>query len=314
MKGDIDWLRLLFKELPRHPVTGHPLQVLGSARHCPAVSPDPARHGSPGKGVAVRQDEDFRLIEAFGWRLFFAATSSRGLAIVDATFGGVFFIFESFVPWVGNGPFFDVATVQLTNLEAGPLVVDLQNGFIIAAVYRLGTNQRIMEAFLFDADGNFVPQVIYLSGPPLDFIPIYVDFDIVNPSPNSAAIFFPHPRSDWHLAVPEFDYARLVPSIPSPGELDDRLTNVLLFNDEVRFAWVDAFARPGDRPEQYVAPYLTFDIDRHPRMSIDGEDVVSTDLIYEYLIRQAVPGLYGPRFTVHFGTEPPPPLAGLVTP
>lgn len=310
MKSETDWLRLLVKEMPRHPVTGEPLRIRGTLRDCPAVPAEEALRGRvPGKGVGVRQEDEFRLIEAFGWRLLFAATDVRGLAVIDATFGGVFFIFETFVPWVGNGPFFDVSTVRLTNLETGPLVVELENGFIIAAVYRLGTDQRIMEAFLFDADGNFIPQVIYLSGPPLDFIPIYVDFDISAPSPNSATILFPHTLSDWHLAVPEFDYARLSPAIPSPGQLDDRVMNVLLFNDEVRFAWVEAFIRPGDRPEQYVAPFLTFDIDQHPRMSIDGEDIVSTDLIYEYLIRQAVPGLYGPRFAVRFGTIPPPPLA-----
>ncbi|NPV52080.1 MAG: hypothetical protein HPY71_00990 [Firmicutes bacterium] len=298
--------------LPLNPCTGDKLHIsrvitdISQVRQDeiivhPSVEVEPTFADVDGKLPSKDEMSMYRWYEAHNWKLFFEATHgsefSRGLVIMLAYYRDVEYIYRAMVPWVGNGAFWNISPQYLLmDLEAGPVVFEMAKGFIIYARYRLGYKMYIEEAFYFDEGGNFIPYIYYTGSRRLDYIPIYVDFDINGPSDDSAVVYDPRALRAWNQAVCEFGYAETATGIPASDDLDHRLMNVLLFNQESGLAWVQTYLNVRDNPSQYVALWRTYDVMRHPRMNIAGGNIVRKDIVYVYVIRRAQTGLYGPRF------------------
>lgn len=295
-----------------HPVTGGPLEVVNILVEFPRVSEmggaaiasleEALRlYGTVEKAPAKARVGKFSPYEGHGWKLLFRAVSTEeeigGLVILLASYHGVEYVFEAMVPWLGTGPFWQVAPPYVLNvLQAGPAVLEIAGGFLIYARYKLGYQTSLEEFFYFDETGNFIPFVYYQGLRPMGYIPIYVDFDIGGPFDNSAAAYSPEAVQRWNQVVSEFESTEARFGLPAPDDRHHRLMNVLLFKQGAMWPWVETYVNPDDNPGQYVACYATYGLMKHPRMSLAGRSVVRKDSVYVYVVRSASPGLHGPRF------------------
>lgn len=299
--------------LETHPVTGGPLEILDIKVEFPRgdemdlsgrINLEEVIHPyglmtekMPGRiGLA-----SYRLYEGHDWWLFFKAASTTedigGIVVLLAHYRGTEYIFKAMVPWTGTGPFWRVVPPYVLNvLQAGPAVLETATGFLIFARYRLGYQTSVEEFFYFDEEGNFIPFICYSGLRPMGYIPVYVDFDIQGPFDDSAAVYHPKAIQRWNQIVSEFESTEARLGVPIRHDRDHRLMNVLLFNQGAMWSWVEAYVNPNDNPDQYVALWSTYDAMKHPRMSLAGRSVVRKDLVYTYVVRNAQPGLHGPRF------------------
>lgn len=125
----------------------------------------------------------------------------------------------------------------------------------------------------------------------LDFIPIYIDFDVINPS-NTVFNFYPPGtvKACWNLAVTEF--SRLAAGATPQGES----FNILISNrtPELEAQAIVDFAE-SDNAIQYVARWSGYNLDEFPLFNLGGREIVNQDIVYVYLIRDAAMGFFGPR-------------------
>lgn len=314
--------------LATNPVTGRLLEVLDVKTKFPRademdlseyIAQDEAiyPYGLMADKMPPKRDlASYRLYENHDWRLFFKAANTKeeigGLTIFLVYYKGTEYIFKAMVPWTGTGPFWHVVPPYVLNaLQAGPAVLELETGFIIYAGYRLGYRTMVEEFFYFDEKGNFIPLIYYTGLRPMGYIPVYVDFDIDGPLDNSAAVYYPEAFQRWNQIITEFESTEARIGIPAPHDLNHWLMNVLLFNQRTLESWVEAFVNPGDNPDQYVALLATYNVMKHPRVNLQGRNVVRKDLVYTYIVRNAQPGLYGPRFVMRHNPKSSwPPGAG----
>ncbi|PKM79379.1 MAG: hypothetical protein CVU88_06105 [Firmicutes bacterium HGW-Firmicutes-13] len=233
-----------------------------------------------------------RHIEKYGWKVFYQATD-QGLVLRNIIFQDNYFVFKMLVPWVAQGYPCNLIQYFLRERLAGPFVFIFEGGFLIWAVYKIGRYSSIGQAFLFFEDGTFYPHVQHEGPSKLNYIPLYIDFDVITASDNFAHNYYPwrlHVSRNWHLAVTE--YERLASGETPP----DEKYNIVLRNwyppilGKVR---VEFSKR--DNAAQYVAKYLNYNLNKHPLLNLKGREIVRQDLVYVYVIRNAPAGIYGPR-------------------
>ncbi|MEW5920335.1 MAG: hypothetical protein AB1796_05135 [Bacillota bacterium] len=230
-------------------------------------------------------------INLHGWSVSFEATKNRGLVIFDVIYQKVYFIFSLLVPWVAQGDPCDLNQYFLQKKIAGPFVLKFTNGFLIWAKYKFGRFSALEQVYFFFDDGSFFPLILYTGPSILDFIPIYIDFDVIDPR-NIVFNFYPPGvvETSWNLAVTEF--SRLGAGATPEGES----YNILIANSILGLeasAIVDFKKR--DRANQYVARWLGYNLDEHPLLNLRGLEIVNEDIVYVYVIRKAPTGLFGPR-------------------
>ncbi|NLP37994.1 MAG: hypothetical protein GX357_10100, partial [Firmicutes bacterium] len=195
-----------------HPVTKEkikprkimPLSDVGSTRSAAVKVPEFVREKNAQLGIT--QNNPTMLIEEAGWRLNATDTSDRGLVISSIFFQDVFFIFDMHVPWLAIGtPCKFEHQYFLQKKITGPFVYVFADGFLVWARYKFGHFSTLDQAFYFLSDGTCYPLMQLTSPAVLSFVPLYIDFDVINTA-NTVYNYYPHVASglDFHLAVTDF--------------------------------------------------------------------------------------------------------------
>lgn len=266
------------------------IAVEGLARSSAAQIPDFVQEKNAKLGIA--QDNPMMLIEEFGWRLNVTDTNSTGLVISSVFYQGVFFIFNMHVPWlaIGTACKFDYQYF-LNKKIAGPFVYIFEDGFVIWARYGFGHFSTMDQAFYFLADGTCYPLMQVTTPAVLSFVPLYIDFDVINTA-NTVYNYYPHDPSglSFHLAVT--DFSRIGGGATPVGEnYNIRIENSI----PGLTALAQVSFNAADNPVQYVTAWLGYNIQVHPLLNLRGLEIVNRDIVYVYLMRNISTGLFGPK-------------------
>ena len=136
------------------------------------------------------------------------------------------------------------------------------------------------------------------SGLTLSFVPLYIDFDIINTA-NTVYNYYPHIPSglNFHLAVT--DFSRIGGgSTPAGENYNIRIENSI--------SGLSASARVSfnapDNSIQYVTTWLGYNMQIHPLRNLRGVEIVNRDIVYVYLMQNISTGLYGPKIELNLET------------
>lgn len=291
----IDFPREVSRAFRRHPGTGRELELLRVIyNHLPGPSSSPLPEFVFEKAGAEGSSPGAFPLDFFGWEMDFEATGNQGLVIRNVRYNNIYYLFRMLVPWLARGGICDFSKqVCLDRLMSGPLVMVFRGGFMVWAEYKLRRG-AVEQCFVFLQDGTFYPLMQYTGDKKYDYVPIYMDFDIIASGDNYALNFHPWPvlntKNYWHLAVAE--YSRLGADLTPL----DAGYNIILESRRADYrASARVWARESDRAVQYVSRWLGYLLDAHPLLSLRGLEIVQQDNVYTYLMQGVGPGLYGPR-------------------
>ncbi len=284
------------KLISQNPLTGERMELLnidGSfAMMPPPQGPGEVQSKSihPGFGSIGGANT----LEQNGWSLNFFATEDRGMTVSDVRYRGVFYIYFLTLPWVGQGTPCNLNQFQLSERIAGPFVLNFPCGFALWARYGFANGDTMDQAYYFFEDGTLLPLMLHIGPTRLDYVPLYIDFDVINTANNVCNYYPPvETKSSWNLAVTEF--SRRADGATPPGEnYNIMITNQ---NDRIQARALVEFNLE-DNAIQYVADWVGFDIDSFPLFNLRGLEIVNTDVVYLYLANNPGPGLFGPRIRV----------------
>lgn len=278
-----------------HPGTGHELELLKVIyNHLPGPPSSPLPEFVFEKAGAEGSSPGAFPLDFFGWEMEFEATNDQGLVIQNVRYNNTYYVFRMLIPWLARGGICEFSEqVYLERLKCGPLVIVFRGGFTVWAEYKLRRG-AVQQCYTFLQDGTFYPLMHYTGDQRYDYVPLYIDFDIITSGDNYALNFYPWPSLDtesyWHLAVSE--YSRLGGSA-SPLGVD---YNLILENSRADYrASARVWTREDDRAVQYVSRWLGYRLNEHPLLSLNGVEIVQQDNVYVYLMQDVGPGLHGPR-------------------
>lgn len=278
--------------ISKHPLTGEKMELLRVddtfESSPPESQPEQPEKQIPPEFQPIGVAE---IINQNGWSLNFSATEDRGLTISNVSFRDVHYIFLMVVPWLGQGVVCNLVQFFLNNRISGPFVLNFPCGFAIWARYGFGEDRTIDQVYYFFDDGTMLPLML-LTGPTLiNYVPLYIDFDIINTT-NSACNFYPPgvEKKSWNLAVSEF--TRLGSGATAPdGNYNIMITNCL---SDLKARAVVEF-NPEETVFQYVARWQGYNIDAFPLLNLQGFEIVNRDIVYVYLSSDPPEGFIGPR-------------------
>jgi hypothetical protein len=284
--------------ISKHPLTGEKLELL-SIEATPE-SPPPEPQPEPPEKVIPPEFQSIGVadvIDQNGWSLSFTATEIRGLNISNVFFRDVHYIFFLTVPWIGKGSPCDLEQFFLNERISGPFVLNFPNGFAIWARYGFGNGDTLDQAFYFFDDGTMLPLMLHTGPTSIDFVPLYIDFDIIN-TLNTVCNFFPPgvANTSWNLAVSEFS-RQGAGATPPDGSYNMMITNC---TSDLKARAIVEF-NPEDNAVQYVARWQGYNIDAFPLLNLRGLEIVNADIVYVYLINNPPEGFFGP--TVRLQTK-----------
>ncbi|HHX75511.1 MAG TPA: hypothetical protein GX699_11465 [Firmicutes bacterium] len=283
--------------LQLHPVTGEKIQPVTTIQLLNGAQVRSSNESLPefvqekNAQLGITQTHQTMLIEEMGWRLNVTPSGSNGLVISNVSYQDVFFIFSMFIPWlaIGSPCKFD-HQYFLNRKITGPFVYVFADGFVVWARYGFGNFSTMDQAFYFLNNGSLYPLMQVTTPAVLDFVPLYIDFDVINVA-NKVFNYYPFGSGDdFHLAVAEF--SRIGGGATPVGQS----FNIKIENSMPGLnASARVFFNAGDNPVQYVARWLGFNTLVHPLLNLRGLEIVSQDIVYVYLMQNISTGLFGPR-------------------
>ena len=230
-------------------------------------------------------------IEEKGRQLNVVPSDNFGLMIIDVSYRDVYCIFSMFVPWlaIGSPCKFD-EQYYLNRKITGPFVYVFADGFVVWARYGFGKFSTLDQAYYFLSNGLIYPLMQFTTPAVLDFVPLYIDFDLINTA-NSVFNYYPFDSGqDFHLAVAEFSRTG-AGATPAGQSFNIKIENSipgLNVSATVHF-------NADDNPVQYIARWSGFNIYVHPLLNLRGLEIVNRDIVYVYLMRNISTGLCGPK-------------------
>ncbi|NLZ93689.1 MAG: hypothetical protein GX922_06735 [Firmicutes bacterium] len=284
-----------------HPITGEKIELNGTTQQSNGEFFKRSKQTLPkfvqekNAHLGITQN-DAEMIELMGWRLNVVPTDDRGLVINSVFYQDVFFIFTMYVPWlaIGSPCKFD-KQYFLDRKIAGPFINVFNDGFIVWARYGFGCFSTLDQVYYFFNNGTCYPLLQLITPAVLDFVPLYIDFDVTNQL-NTVFNFYPFDQNNdnFHLAVTEFS------RIGSGATPEGQNFNVKI---EGSIPGVNASARvhfnPNDNSVQYVARWLGYNPLVHPLLNLRGAEIVNRDVVYVYLMQNLTTGLYGPKIELN---------------
>lgn len=279
--------------IARNPVTGEKMELLSVEGNFEAAPPVPEPEPEPqGKQFPpeFKASGVTDTIERNGWSLTFTATETQGLAISGVSFMGVQYIFLMMVPWLGQGVPCNLTQFFLDQLIAGPFVLNFPNGFAVWARYGFGEGNSLDQAFYFFDNGNMFPLMLLTGPTPINYVPLYIDFDVIN-TLNTACTYYPPgvEKKSWNLAVTEFSRLGRGETAPD-GNYNIMITNC---QTDIRARAVVEFS-PQDNAVQYVARWLGYTIGAFPLLNLQGFEIVNRDIVFVYLVTDPPQDFFGP--------------------
>jgi len=278
--------------ISKNPLTGEKLELLNiddSFESPPLESqPEPPEKQIPPEFTSVSVADT---INQYGWSLSFTATDSRGLNVSYVSFRDELYIFFLTVPWIGQGSPCDLEKFLLNERISGPFILNFPNGFAIWARYGFGNGDTLDQAYYFFEDGTMLPLMLHTGPTAIDYVPLYIDFDIINPV-NTVCNYYPPElaSSSWNLAVTEFSRMG-AGATPPDGNYNMMITNC---HTDLKARAIVEF-NPEDNAVQYVARWVGYNLDAFPLLNLRGEEIVNWDTVYVYLISNPPEGFFGPR-------------------
>lgn len=240
--------------------------------------------------LGIVQSNPPLLVEEKGWRLEVTDSDSVGLVIGSVFYKDVYFIFNMHVPWLAIGRVCKFEHQYFLDKKiAGPFIYIFADGFLLWARYKFGHFSTLDQAYYFLSNGSCYPLIQLTSPAVLSFVPLYIDFDLINTA-NTVYNYYPQGIKAFHLAVTEF--SRVGGGATPVGQN----YNIKLENS---IPGLTASARVSfnspDQPLQFVARWLGYDISIHPLLNLNGVEIVDRDIVYVYLMQNLASGLYGPK-------------------
>ena len=283
--------------LKLHPVTGEIIQPLrtiqlpadAAKRNVQESFPEFVQEKNAQLGIT--QTGQGILIEEMGWRLNVFPSSNFGLTINNVFYQDVFFIFSMYIPWLAIGTPCKFAEQYFLNRKiTGPFVYVFADGFVVWARYGFGKFSTLDQAYYFLGNGLIYPLMQFTTPAVLDFVPLYIDFDVINTS-NTVFNYYPFGSEDnFHLAVTEFNRTG-GGATPAGQSFNIKIENSM---PGIKAAAIVHF-NADDNPVQYVARWLAYNIYVHPLLNLRGLEIANRDIVYVYLMQNISTGLYGPR-------------------